>query len=146
MSSAAWLEDPDRGRSPRCREDLLLSPGGEFLLRSQAVASVLLADARRDGGCREEVSLGSRQVGLPPLREPPTKQRVRLLGIETERCIVVGDGLIGLTELQMYKAAAIQRIGVLRPQSKGFIAVGQRRLQVSGKSSGEAPRIPGGCV
>jgi hypothetical protein len=106
----------------------------------------LLADARRDGGRREEVSLGSRQVRLLPLREPTTKQRVRLLGIETERCIVVGDGLIGLTKLQIYKAATIQGIGVLRPQSKGFVAIGQRRLQVSGKSSREAPRIPGGCV
>src|SRR5215470_3121909 len=112
-------------------------------LRGNAVAAVLLGDARRDCIRRRDVGIGASDVGLAPLGEPPAVERVGLLRLDAKRRVIVLDGAIDLTELQVDEAAAVEGIAVIRPQAQRLVTVLEGGVQVAGEGPGEAAGIPG---
>jgi hypothetical protein len=51
-----------------------------------------------------------------------------LLLVETQRHVIVGDCFRWLAYLKLHKAAAIQGVGIIRPELQRLIAVSKRRL------------------
>src|SRR5215467_12481940 len=73
-----------------------------------AVAAILLRDARRDSVCRSDIGLGAGDVGFAPFGEATTVERMGLPRFRPKRRVIVLDGSVDLTELEIDESPAIE--------------------------------------
>src|SRR5262244_2320366 len=111
---------PDDGPSG-CRE----------ALRGNAVATVLLGDARRDRTRRRDVGIGASDVGLAPLGEPPSVERVGLFRLDAKRRVTVLESGVEVAGEGPGEAAGIPGRGVTGTEDDSLIEIQDRSVQVA---------------
>jgi hypothetical protein len=121
----------------------------EAVLRSglDAVAGVLVGDARRHRPGRGQIGLGSRVITLLSLGEPTAVERMGMVRLDAKRGIVVRDRAIHVTELQVCQTSAVEGAAGPGLQAQRLVAVRESRLQPARDGAREASVVPayGGC-
>src|SRR5262252_137856 len=111
--------------------------------RWDAVAAILLRDARRNRVCRRDIGLGAGDVGFAPFGEATTVERMGLPRFRPKRRVIVLDGSVDLTELEIDEGPAIEGVAVLRSEPQRLVAVLEGGVQVTGQGSGKTASVPG---
>src|SRR6266851_83950 len=132
---------PSSSRSRRGPRSPRSACGGGDDLRPLVDAREFRGDGGRDRLYRDEVDLALRHVPSLLGQAAPV-ERPRGLGIDTERGIVVGDGAIGLAELEVDESSRLESLRRAGLQAERFVAVRERGRQPPGERAGHAASRP----
>src|SRR6266849_3321815 len=132
---------PSSSRSRRGPRSPRSACGGGDDLRPLVDAREFRGDGGRDRLYRDEVDLALRHVPSLLGQAAPVEGS-RGLGIDTERGIVVGDGAIGLAELEVDESSRLESLWRAGLQAERFVAVRERGRQPPGERAGHAASRP----
>src|SRR5215510_4813502 len=116
-----WYRQQPRGFMPQSRR--LRS----FYSIIFELAGNVLVDRLRGG----DVGIAARRIAVAQLGLAAAEQGRRVLGIELERRVVVGNGAARQPDLQVDEAAAVECVDEVRLEAERFVAIPQSHLQVA---------------
>src|SRR6202041_2222025 len=94
-------------------------------------AGKLLHNIRVHGLCIVDVYFAFRNGAAALSRQTASVQRRSQTRIDSESRVEIGDGVLGQSTLEVDEPPAVEGIDEVRAQTKRFVAIPERRLQIA---------------
>ncbi len=114
---------------------------------ARSIFRVFVGDVGLDGSGGGDVGVGAGLIAFLPLGKAAPIESARQPGIDLQRRVVIGDGLVEAVEPQIDEASAVETVGVVRGQSDAGVAIreGERRIAFAGGAQPAAVDIGEGA-